>query len=84
MSFAESVAYPQATLERLPSMIERQQKHLAQLESELPTLGEIVARQWSRTEELAALRSEREALQKRIDDTLKQAEQSNTPIGEAA
>ena len=84
LSFAESVAYPQATLERLPSMIERQQKRLAQLESELPTLGEIVARQWSRTEELAALRSEREALQKRIDETLKQAEQSNTPIGEAA
>lgn len=84
LSFAESVAYPQTTLDRLPSMIERQQRSLAQLESELPTLGEIVARQWSKTEELAALRSEREELQKRIDETLKQAEQSDTPVGEAA
>lgn len=84
LSFAESVAYPQTTLDRLPAMIERQQKTLTQLESELPTLGAIVARQWGKTEELAALRSEREALQKRIDATLKEAEQQNKPIGEAA
>lgn len=82
--FAESVAYPQTALDRLPSMIERQQKNLAQLESELPTLGAIVARQWGRREELAALRSEREALQKRIDETLKEAERKNQPVGEAA
>lgn len=84
LSFAESVAYPQTTLDRLPAMIERQQKTLAQLESELPTLGAIVARQWGKTDELAALRSEREALQKRIDATLKEAEQQSKPIGEAA
>ena len=54
------------------------------LESELHTLGATVARQWGKTEELAALRSEREALQKRIDATLKEAEQQNKPIGEAA
>ena len=82
--FAESVAYPQTALDRLPSMIERQQKNLAQLESELPTLDAIVARQWGRREELAALRSEREALQKRIDETLKEAERKNQPVGEAA
>lgn len=84
LSFAESVAYPQTALDRLPSIIERQQRSIAQLESELPTLDAIVARQWSKSEELAALRSEREALQKRIDETLKEAERKNQPVGEAA
>ena len=84
LSFAEAAAYPQTALDRLPSIIERQQKSIAQLECELPTLDAIVARQWSKTEELTALRSEREALQKRIDETLKEAERKNQPIGEAA
>lgn len=84
LSFAESVAYPQTTLERLPAMIERQQSNIGQLESELLTLRQIVAKQWGKSDELAALRMEREALQKRIDETLKQAEQKNQPVGEAA
>jgi len=54
------------------------------LESELPTLDAIVAKQLSKCDELAALCSEREALQKRIDEALKQAERKNQPVGEAA
>ena len=46
MSYADTVLSPKATLEKLPNMIEQLQRRIAKLESELPTLQEIVNRKW--------------------------------------
>ncbi|MCM1312850.1 MAG: N-6 DNA methylase [Roseburia sp.] len=80
LSFEEKVQYPRLTLQKLPSLIEGQCKQIAQLEKELPVLQEITARQWSKSEELASLKQECEALQHRIDEELKKAERSQTEV----
>jgi len=67
LSYADTVLYPKATLEKLPTMIEQLQSRINQMESELPTLQEIVSRKWTKTEELARLKQERRELQQRID-----------------
>lgn len=87
LSYADTVLYPKNTLEKLPTMIEQQQRRIATLESELPTLQEIVNRKWGKTDELAQLKQECKELQQRIDDSLKQIEQptvSPIPNEEAA
>ena len=52
------------------------------MESEIPTLQQIVEHKWNKTEELETLKFECEALQKRIDEALKQAE--NKTVTEVA
>ena len=73
LGFKAAAEYPQAALEGIGKLIERQKENLFRLDSEIPTLQQIVERKWNKTEELETLRCECEALQKRIDEALKQA-----------
>lgn len=75
----ESAQYPQATLNKLPSLIEKQQKAVERIESEIPILQDIVDRQWSKADELVKLKLECKELQRKIDESLKDAERSLTP-----
>lgn len=80
LGFADSAIYPETTLEKLPAIIERQRETADRLESELPTLMQIVAREWGKTEELNALKAERDALQQRIDEALREAERKGEAV----
>lgn len=82
LGFAESARYPQAALERMPSLIEKQQKQIAMLQHEIPTLQEITARKWSKAEELERLKQECKDLQQRIDEALKEAERPQSEVPE--
>ena len=86
LGFVESAQYPQTTLNKLPSLIEKQQKTVERIESEIPVLQEIACRQWSKADELARLKLECKELQRRIDESLKEAERSlgapETPAAE--
>ena len=76
LGFVESSRYPQAALAKLPGMIEEQRQKIAKLESEIPTLETIIARKWSKADELARLKQECNALQHRIDESMKEAERT--------
>ena len=58
LGFVESAQYPHGALSKLPSLIEKQQKAVERIESEIPTLQKIVCRQWSKTDELSRLKQE--------------------------
>lgn len=75
LGFADSAAYPQATLDKLPELIRRQQEKIDQLANEIPTLKQIVSRRWNKTAELDALKQECKELQQKIDNSLKELEQ---------
>lgn len=75
LGFADSAAYPQATLDKLPELIRRQQEKIDQLANEIPTLKQIVSRKWDKTAELDALKQECKELQWKIDNSLKELEQ---------
>ena len=78
LGFVESAQYPQATLNKLPSLIEKQQKTVERIESEIPVLQDITCRRWSKADELVKLKLECKELQRRIDESLKEAERSLT------
>ena len=82
LGFVESSRYPQAALEKLPGMIEEQRQKIAKLESEIPTLETIIARKWSKADELARLKQECNALQHRIDESMKEAERTQSALSE--
>lgn len=82
LGFSESARYPQAALERMPSLIEKQQKQIAMLQHEIPTLQEITARKWSKAEELERLKQGCKELQQRIDEALKEAERPQSEVPE--
>ena len=82
LGFVESAQYPKNALEKLPGIIDNQRKKIAKLQSELPTLQEIVSCRWSKADELARLRQECRDLQRRIDEALKEAEQKPHPAQE--
>lgn len=82
LGFKAAAEYPQTTLDGIARLIARQKDNVARLESEIPTLQQIVDRQWSKSAELEALKRECEALQKRIDEALRQAE--GTAVTEVA
>ena len=82
LGFVESSRYPQAALEKLPGMIEEQRQKIAKLESEIPTLETIIARKWSKADELARLKQECNALQHRIDESMKEAERTQPALSE--
>ena len=82
LGFVESSRYPQAALEKLPGMIEEQRQKIAKLESEIPTLETIIARKWSKADELARLKQECNALQHRIDESMKEAERTQSVLSE--
>ena len=84
LSFVESADYPRATLEKLFTLISRQQQKIDRLTNELPTLQQIVARQWNKSDELSALKQECSELQNKIDESLKQTDQQPTPAVEDA
>ena len=75
LAFADKVRYPAMTLQRLPSIIESQKSKSARLEDELPVLREIIGRSWSKTEELARLRTECESLRRKIENDLQEVGQ---------
>ena len=76
VGFVESAQYPKTTLDKLPGIIDTQRKKIAKLQSEFPTLQEIVSRRWSKADELARLKQECRDLQQRIDESLKEAERA--------
>lgn len=78
LGFVESAQYPQTTLNKLPSLIEKQQKAVERIDSEIPVLQDIACRQWSKADELARLKLECKELQKKIDESLKEAERTIT------
>ena len=75
LGFADSAVYPQATLDKLPELIRRQQEKIDQLANELTTLQQIFSRKWGKTAELDALKQECKELQRKIDNSLKELEQ---------
>ena len=82
LGFVESSRYPQAALAKLPGMIEEQRQKIAKLESEIPALQGIIARKWSKADELARLKQECNALQHRIDESMKEAERTQPVLSE--
>lgn len=82
LGFVESSRYPQAALAKLPGMIEEQRQKIAKLESEIPVLQGIIARKWSKTDELARLKQECNVLQHRIDESMKEAERIQSALSE--
>lgn len=82
LGFVESSRYPQAALAKLPGMIEEQRQKIAKLESEIPALQGIIARKWSKADELASLKQECNALQHRIDESMKEAERTQSALSE--
>ena len=82
LGFKAAAEYPQTTLDGITRLIARQKDNVARLESERPTLQQIVDRQWSKSAELEALKRECEALQRRIDESLRQTER--TAVAEVA
>lgn len=78
LGFVESAQYPQVALNKLPSLIEKQQKTVEQIESEIPVLQEIASRRWSKADELSRLKLECKELQRRIDESLQEAERPHT------
>ena len=82
LGFVESSRYPQAALAKLPGMIEEQRQKIAKLESEIPALQGIIARKWSKADELARLKQECNALQHRIDESMKEAECTQSALSE--
>ncbi|MGJ0872161.1 MULTISPECIES: N-6 DNA methylase [Bacteroidaceae] len=82
LGFVESSRYPQAALAKLPGMIEEQRQKIAKLESEIPTLETIIARKWSKADELARLKQECNALQHRINESMKEAERTQPTLSE--
>ena len=82
LGFVESSRYPQAALAKPPGMIEEQRQKIAKLESEIPALQGIIARKWSKADELARLKQECNALQHRIDESMKEAERTQSALSE--
>lgn len=73
-SFAAAAMFPQTTLENIPKLMERQAERQKHLEEEIITLQQVMARRWSKEEELKRLKQECKELQERIDRTLEEAE----------
>ena len=82
LGFVESARYPQNTLDRLPAMIDEQRRKMERMEKEIPALQGIIARKWDKSDELARLKQECKELQHRIDESLKEAEQTQIPVCE--
>ncbi len=53
-------------LEKIPTMIEKQQKEIAFIEKDLPVLKEVVSKEWHKENELASLKSELASLDRKI------------------
>ena len=82
LGFLESAQYPQNTLDRLPDLIDKEHKLVVKLESEIPVLQGIINRKWGKSDELARLKQECKELQQRIDESLKEAEQTQMTLSE--
>lgn len=79
LGFVESAQYPKITLEKLPVLLKEQQNRIGKLESELPTLQEIMGREWNKADELARLTQECKELQRKIEADLNKTEQQPEP-----
>ena len=66
--------FPQTTLENMPKLMARQAERQEHLEGEIITLQQVMARRWSKEEELKRLKQECKELQERINRTLEEAE----------
>lgn len=74
LGFWESTQYPQDALSKLPDLIARQRKQAEQFESEIPTLQKLIDRKWNKADELLKLKLDCKELQRKIDESLKEAE----------
>ena len=79
LGYVESAQYPQTTLQKLPVLIDEQDRRIKKLESEIPTLQEIVGREWNKADELARLTLECKELQRKIEADLNKTEQQPEP-----
>lgn len=79
-SFAAAALFPQATLENIPKLMERQAERLKHLEKEITTLQQVMARRWGKEEELKRLKQECKELQERINRALEEAERPTEPM----
>ena len=59
--------------------MERQAERQKHLEEEITTLRQVMARHWSKEEELKRLKQECKELQERINRTLEEAERPTVP-----
>ncbi len=73
LGFVESAQYPQNALNKLPELIGKQREKAERFESEIPTLQKLLGRQWSKADELSRLKLECKELQRKIDESLKEA-----------
>lgn len=73
LGFVESAQYPQSALNKLPELIGKQREKAERFESEIPTLQKLLGRQWSKADELSRLKLECKELQRKIDESLKEA-----------
>lgn len=78
-SFAAAAVFPQTTLENIPKLMERQAERQKHLEEEITTLRQVMARRWSKEEELKRLKQECKELEERINRTLEEAERPTVP-----
>ena len=78
LGFVDASRYPHGALSKLSSLIEQQQKAVERVENEIPVLQDIVGRKWSKADELARLKQECKELQRKIDESLKEAERSHS------
>lgn len=79
-SFAAAALFPQATLENIPKLMERQAERQKHLEEEITTLQQVMARRWGKEEELKRLKQECKELQERINRTLEETERPAEPM----
>ena len=82
--FAAAAVFPQATLENIPKLMERQAERQKHLENEITALQQVMARRWDKEEELKRLKQECKELQERINRTIEDGERpaEPTPVAE--
>lgn len=87
LSYVESADYPKEALGKLSALIDRQQQNIEKWEKEIPTLKQIADKVWTKRDELETLKLECKDLQRKIDESLKEAEHqtlNGVPVEDAA
>lgn len=83
-SFKYAAEYPVTTLANLGQLVTRQSIEIETKEKEIPMLAKIKDSVWTKTHELAELKTECKILQEKIDASLKAMEEEAIPVEEVA
>ena len=83
-SFKYAAEYPVNTLANLGQLVTRKSKEVEIKEKEIPMLAKIKDSVWTKTHELAELKTECKILQEKIDASLKAMEEEVIPVEEVA